>query len=157
MGKTLGVFALILGVIGVGLGGYVFVADTFFPAESSLQDTWFIQQDASCSLGFNEYSYLSPNSHLISVEQGESVYILFTGIHISFGPSNAYYAIMLDGVRQTNVILTCTGAGTQRMTIAVQYGISGLNPGTYNISVWGYSDIDMQSCYGSALLVQTYV
>ena len=42
MGKTLGVFALILGVIGVGLGGYVVMTNTFFPEESSLQDTWFI-------------------------------------------------------------------------------------------------------------------
>jgi len=157
MAKTVGALALILGVIGVGLGGYVFVTDTFFPAESSLQNTWFVQQDSSCSLGYNSYSYLSPNSHLISVGQGESVYILFTGYHVSFGASSAYYAIMLDDVLQTYTILTSTGTGTERMTIAIQYGISGLSAGTYNISVWGYATIDMQSCYGSALLVQTYV
>lgn len=157
MAKTIGVFALILGLIGVGLGGYVFVNDTFFPAESSLQNTWFVQQDASCSLGYDSYSYLSPNSHLISVEQGESVYILFTGFHVSFGAFTAYYAIRLDGVPQTFTMLTSTGTGDQRMTIAIQYGISGLSSGTYNISVWGISNVDMQSCYGSALLVQTYL
>jgi hypothetical protein len=163
IGRALGISALILGLVGAGLGGYVFVTNTIFPmvgiTESpSVQNTWFIQTEAGRELGNGVYAYLYPNSHLITVNQGESVYILFTGYHkFTTGGTNAYYLILLDGVTQTYTLLTRTSTGTERMTISMQYGISGLSTGTYNISISGYSNIANQECFRSALLVQTYI
>ncbi len=124
----------------------------------SVQNTWFIQTEAGPDLGDGVYAYLSPNSHVITVNQGESVYVLFTGYHkFTTGGTDAHYLIMLDDVAQTYTLLTRTSTGTERVIISMQYGFSGLSPGTYNISIWGYSNVPFQECYRSALLVQTYI
>jgi len=41
MGKGLGIAALIFGLIGAGLGGYVFVVNTFFPP-TGLTEMYFL-------------------------------------------------------------------------------------------------------------------
>ena len=162
MGKALGISALILGLIGAGLGGYVFVTTTIFPMVGitdmpSVQNTWFINKTTSSTLGDNTYAYFSPISHIISVNQGESVYILFTGyLRLTAGATDASFAIYIDGILKTYSLITRTSTGTERIIISIQYGGSWISPGTHNISVWGYSNLANQLIYRSALLVQTY-
>jgi len=163
IGKALGISALIFGLIGAGLGGFVFVTNTIFPMVGitetpSVQKTWFIQREGACELGEFSYAYLSPISHVISVHQGESAYVLFTGYHrYSVEGLEAYYAIMLDDLTQTYTLISRTSTGTERVIISMQYSFSGLPPGTYNISIWAYSNTALQYCYRAALLVQTYI
>lgn len=162
MGKALGISALIFGLIGAGLGGYVFVTSIVFPTVEitetpSIQNTWFINKTTQCTLGVFAYAYLSPNSHVISVNPGESVYILFTGyLRLETTATHADFAIYIDGTLKTYSLITRTSTGTERMMVSIQYGVSWISPGTHNISVWGEADLASQVIYRTALLVQTY-
>jgi hypothetical protein len=160
MGKGLGVAALIFGLIGAGLGGYVFVANTFFPSTGespSIQDTWFIYDVGPCKLGDFVYNYFDPISLVISVNPNESVYILFTCyVRLDTTATDAYISIYIDGVNQIYFLITRTSTGTERIPVSIQYGKSTLSSGAHNVSIWGYSNIANQECYRCSLLVQTY-
>jgi hypothetical protein len=162
MGKGLGIAALIFGLIGAGLGGYVFVTNTLFPptgvVESpSIQDTSFIYYTNALTLGNSIYDYLDPISLIISVNSNESVYILFTCyVRINSPATEVYLSIYIDGTSEIYFIITRTSIGLERIPVSIQYGDSTISSGTRNVSVWGYADNVGQFCYRSALLVQTY-
>ncbi|MFW9972909.1 MAG: hypothetical protein ACFFDF_22170 [Candidatus Odinarchaeota archaeon] len=156
MGNKLGISALIFGLIGAGLGGYVFVANTFFPVRSSIQNTWFIYDMPGTELGDGVFDYLEPTSLVISVNPNENVYILFT-CYITFDTTatEAVINIYIDTISVIWYWIMRTSTGQERVPVSVQYG-GAISSGTHNVSVWGYSDIANQWCYRCALLVQTY-
>ena len=163
MGKGLGIAALIFGLIGAGLGGYVFVINTFFTSTQevespSIQKTSFIFDVGGCKLGNGIYNYLDPMSLVIIVNPNESLYILFSCyVRLGVGATEATILILIDEIPEMYFLITrTTSTATERIPLAMQYGKSMISSGTHNVSVWGYSNIDFQECFRCGLLVQTY-
>jgi len=155
-GKGLAVAGLIFGIIGAGFGGYIFITN-LMEDEPSVSNTWFAYKVGSSTLGDNVYAYIDEISHIVTVNPGEHIYMLFTCYLVfSSTAATAFFGIQIDQSSVTYYIITRTTSGTERIPISMQYGEYSVSPGSYNISVWCYATIANQECYRASLLVQTY-
>jgi len=175
-GSGLAVFALLIGIGGLGFGVYTYFTFNLtiesmqgnidaFELRSSVHRTYFDNRTASYTTAAEDSFYEIPDlSILFQVDPGESVYFLFTCRAALMVPSgsNLYmsFQLKIDNVaitlsRTVVGILNPTGTG-HSYSVALQYADSSLGAWPHDVVVetsricGGYID----NCY---LLVQTYI
>ena len=169
-GKGLGYAALILGLIGAGLGGYVFFDNTIAPilgngepASENIPEinSWYVE-DYSISL-LSTGTYLHLSTMLISFNTTETVtlHILYTAyVRITTALGNSVDVT----IRLNNTVLTTNTyyieeigvAPQERFAVNMQNYIPALPPGSYSVTVWAIVDHTSTLFYMNSLYVQTH-
>ncbi|MFX1419473.1 MAG: hypothetical protein ACFE9N_11185 [Promethearchaeota archaeon] len=168
-GKGLTYLGLILGVIGVGLGGYVFFDYTLapllgfgdLPAEVPEINSYYAETYQTSLSAPATYELIEGMLISFSTTKTVTLHILYTSyvrITTSLG-TYAYVQINLN-----NTILTTSdyyieefGVTTyERFAINMQNYIFALPPGSYNVTVLGMVDHVSTSFFQNSLYVQTH-
>ena len=166
MSQKTAAVALIFGIIGMGLAGYMFYENKFLPGpeaptEGSIKNTWYTNKTGMFGIQLNigSVGYLANLSISASVNSGENIYVLFTA-YLRLWPavSEAFFYIYMDGVDvsyHTRIDRIDTSID-QRFSVSLQWGSTTITAGTHNVSVWGYAD-GQAYIYTCGLLVQTFI
>jgi len=147
--KGIAYVGLILGLIGAGLGSYVFFDYQIAPMlglgdpveEVSDIDSWFASRYNTGPLSTGVYEQL-PNL-MISFDTTKTaiLYILYTG-YVKFDTALGTYAYLQIRLNDTVVVnnhyyVAAFGAApVERYDVTMQSYIPNLLPGSYNITVW---------------------
>ena len=145
-GKGLAVAGLILGLLGAGLGGFVFFNDTIAPMIGLAQNPPTITNYYSTDEYHNFaaagiYEPLDDINLSISVPSNARVYILFT-CNAMYGSgasaSDCYYQFLFDSAPFGGVIST-TGDQSYSDSVTLQYyGTQDFTPGNHEVTVRSY-------------------
>ncbi|MFX1358347.1 MAG: hypothetical protein ACFFA8_13830 [Promethearchaeota archaeon] len=168
-GKGLAYLALILGLIGAGLGGYVFFGYTLAPllgfgetpAEIPEINSYYAENDQSTLTTIDTYELIEGMSISFTTTKTTTLHILFTcyvRIVTSLG-TDAYLQILLNSTVLTtgNYYIEEFGTATyERFAVNMQNYIPDLAPGSYNITVLGRVDDLTTSFFQNSLYVQTH-
>jgi hypothetical protein len=151
---------LILAIAGLGLGGYS-VISTIISTDSEppvVRDFWYEEEFGTIDVPQNQYGYLHPLSVLVTMNQGEVIFVSYTGFgDFEPGGTELRIAIYVDEAQigPTTRIEIPSPASIERYPFSLQGVIDTLNPGTYNISVRAYADDLNTDIWRSNLLVLT--
>jgi len=145
-GKGLAVAGFILGLLGAGLGGFVFFTNTIAPmiglAENPLSITNYYSEDEYHNFAApGIYEPLNEINLSISVPLNAEVYILFT-CNAMYGSgalaSDCYYQFLFNSVPFGGVIST-TGDQSYSDSVTLQYyGTQDFTPGNHVVTVRSY-------------------
>lgn len=165
-GKGLAVTGLILGLIGAGLGGYVFYNTTLAPilglGEPPLERNTFYAED-DITMVNTTWTYVPlPNINVnFTTTKTMKLHVLFT-CYVRIDPPDgdkAYLHIYLDEQSITSLSYYIDAAGTdaeERFAVNMQAYNNSLPPGTYNITVRVMIDDPSTRFYVCSLFVDTY-
>ena len=164
-GKGIAYLGLILGLIGAGLGGYVFFDNTIAPMlgleEPTSEITSYYVEDYSLVLDdVDTYRPLSEMIISFDTTQTVSLYILFTS-YVRITTASGDYAQIIIRLNSTTLttyyyyIEEIGAAAQERFAINMQNYIPALPPGSYNVTVWGQVDSLTTIFYMNSLYVQT--
>ena len=161
-GKGLAIFALIIGILGLGLGIYSLV----FPQQqnSGIQKTWFVY-DSGIHFTNPTYTDIPINAITINitVKPGESVYGLFNthATLVDIGEAAIIFNFVIDGFVimspvSPNVIFS---SDNQAMSgsVTLQMATDTILPGVHNITISINGNFMNNEIDESTLLIQTYL
>ncbi|TFF87743.1 MAG: hypothetical protein EU549_04180 [Promethearchaeota archaeon] len=166
-GKGIAITGLIFGIIGLGLGGYVFFNNTLAPLFGlKTPPTAEPQQEIENYYSFNG-SYLPPSTSVLnniksisiefSVLKNASLYVLYNSYILTTNPDTIETFLYVNGIKKgvLGIKLTVDSTSTIRSPLALQYYNKTINPGTYNISIWVETNDPITTLYENSLYVQT--
>ena len=179
-GKIITVLSLIIGICGLGIGGYSYYLletqitpdindveddvddledeeDVYF--EKEVQNTWYDEVLGSVNTLFDDSKYIDGLSIIATLYQGESIYVLFDSfVRLEGSGSNNLQFYIHVGSYQMQPFLTIQQDDTvdNIHSATLQTSTSSLDPGTYNVSVRVYSTDNDNIIYYPTLFVQTY-
>ncbi len=168
-GKGLTYLGLILGLIGAGLGGYVFFDYTLAPllgfgdspAEVPEINSYYAETYQSTPTTPDIYELIDGMLISFNTTKTVTLHILFTcyiRIVTALG-TDAYLRILLNNTVLTisNYYVEEFGVATyERFTVNMQNYIPALPPGSYNVTVLGMVDHVTTNFYQNSLYVQTH-
>ena len=170
MSQKTATVALIFGIIGRDLAGYMFYESKFLPGPEaptdetgSIQNIWYVNETNPFGITVNtgSFSYLHPLSVEVNVSSGENLYVLYTGyLRFADGGEHAIFRIYIDGIYTEPVLRASriNTTGIERIPLCMQYFDTAITAGTHNISLWGYMFIGASSeIFYNTLLVQTFI
>lgn len=145
-GKGLTIFAIILAIIGIGLGGYPYIKEYIGPSTEDTPKIDDVLYSESRDFFFPTSSYQAiPNiSIVLNVETGQDLYVLFDSqavLRDQLGTQSISIQVtnndVLIGASHTQVAhhVSALGGGVIRHSLNLQYVISSLTTGTYNITI----------------------
>lgn len=169
-GKGLAYAGLIFGLIGAGLGGYVFFDNTLAPmlglgeptAEDYSEIHSYYVESYSLTLPLPDtYVPLSGMSVSFNTTETVTLHILYTA-YVRITIAQGTYAQVI--IRLNSTTLTTNyyyieeiGAATQeRFAVNMQNYIPALPPGSYNVTIYGMVDHVSTLFYMNSLHVQTH-
>ena len=172
MGKSSGlaVFALLIGIGGLGFGAYSYfifsgqIADLSdqFP-ERAVIDMWYaeyLEDYTPSAIDANE-SVITVN---FNVNAGERVYLLFITraiIHSSSLESYMRFTFSIDGVILHKPYVIAGGRDIDEwwlyFPVSIQYSITGLSEGSHSVSAMVLSSYSSNFIRHSTFLIQTYI
>ncbi|MHA1988389.1 MAG: hypothetical protein ACW98D_17275 [Promethearchaeota archaeon] len=167
-GKGLAYAGLILGLIGAGLGGYVFFDTTLAPmfgqppSEDIPEINSYFTEIYSDTLSTpSVYEQISGMFISFNTTKTVTLHILYTAYVriITADASFAQIIIRLNGTTLTTnyyYIEEIGAAAQERFAVNMQNYIPALPPGNYNVTVWGMSDHTSTTFYLNSLYVQTH-
>ncbi len=148
-GSGLVVLALLIGLIGAGLGGYTFISDLL---DSSQQSYWVDDNDFNPSVT-NEI-YLDPMQIAIETTKTTFLYVSFNCYAYFVTADMVTVRIFINDVPVSNYMrYSASGAG--RSSLSLQYSNASLPAGSYTIEVWGQVLDPSSYYYGLSLYVRT--
>ena len=169
-GKGIAYVGLILGLIGAGLGGYVFFDNTIAPILWPSEPTTEVYSDVN-SYYTELYSatlastgtFLPLPGLVVSFNTTETVtlhflYTAYVRITTASG-NNLDVRIALNNTAITTnsyYIEEFNVASTERFAINMQNYIPDLPPGNYNLTVWANVDDTLTTFFLNSLYVQTH-
>ncbi len=157
-GKGLIVLALLLGLIGAGLGGYVFFDSVIGPMiglDAPYQEihSYWVDDPGFDPVNTNEV-YIDPMQITINTTQTSSLYVMFNCYVYLIAVDLVSVRIFINDVAVTGY-MRHSAVSTSRTSIALQYSNSSVPAGTYTIQVRGQV-LDPNTWYYSlSLYVQT--
>ncbi len=168
-GKGLTYLGLILGLIGAGLGGYVFFDYTLAPilgfgdppVEYPEINSYYTETYQTALSAADTYEVIEGMLISFSTSKTVTLHILYTSyvrILTSLG-SYAQIRILLNNTVLTtsNYYVEEFGVATEeRFAVNMQNFVSALPPGSYNVTVLGMSDDVTTSFFQNSLYVQTH-
>lgn len=164
-GKGIAYVGLILGIIGAGLGGYVFFDNTIAPMlgfkEPTSELNSYYVEDYALTLSAPD-TYVPLSGMLISFDTTKTVslYILYTA-YVRITTASGNYAQIIIRLNSTTLtdnyyyIEEFGVAAQERFAVNMQNYIPALPPGSYNVTVWGLVDNLLTTFYLNSLYVQT--
>ncbi len=168
-GKGLAYLGLILGLIGTGLGGYVFFDYILAPllgfgdspAETTEINSYYAEEYQTNPTTPDTYETIEGMQISFINTKTVSLHILFT-CYVRITTALGTYAQLIILLNST--VLTTSeyyveefGVTTQeRFAVNMQNYISALLPGSYNVTVLGRSDDVTTSFFYNSLYVQTH-
>jgi hypothetical protein len=159
-GKGILYLTLIVALAGLGLGGYS-VFSTIIPRDSPdlvLQNFWYEEEFGTIDVPQSQYGYLPPLGVLVTLNQGEVIYVSYSGL-ADFEPGGTELRIAIyvgeAQIGPTTRFEITSPASIERYPFSLQGVIDTLNPGIHNISVRAYSDVVDTQIWRSNLLVLT--
>ncbi|MBY9005917.1 MAG: hypothetical protein KGD63_04080 [Candidatus Lokiarchaeota archaeon] len=165
MSQKTATLGLIFGILGLGLGGYIFVESKILPmlgipSGDSIKNTWYIGNVVASPIT-GSIEYLFPFSLIITVNSGENMYGSFTGYTLfNVGVAEVYLYVYIDGIYSSGDYMRITRtdtSGDERYSFAFQWFINTISAGTHNISMWGRMAGGTGYLYTGNLLIQTLI
>ena len=165
-GSGLAVFALILGFVAIGIGGYNFYTQLISDGDE-IGNTWYDSEPDFFTV-MPAYSYVTFTDLTIdfSIKSGESVYISYNGYIFmrlnspNTGPTSIEIYFSLDGQRLESPHIEAQdyydGSTYLRFPASFQYYNSSLNPGDHTITIVLYGSFNINGVFDSTLFVQTF-
>ena len=160
-GKGLTFLALILGLVGIGLGGYSVITTVLTPPTETpgVQNYWYINNFGSLPVtNTGQFVYVSPLSLIITVNEGEDVYVSYSG-YAEFNPGGSELRILVYYNEQQTAFEVRfeipNPASDVRYPFAVQGIIASASPGTHNISIRADASDALTEVWRSSLYVTT--
>ncbi len=164
--KGLSIFALIIGISGLGLSGYTFffaLPEQTQQQQSGFQNVWYVSNLGS-SIEVYNFDIVIPNLSIIaSVNPGESLHVLFnTGVNIECdgGIEILFVYVSLNGHKVGEPSATIGADHDHKLWghITLQYSNLTISPGVYNISIIAAStdSINPNFLYDMTLLAFTH-
>lgn len=160
-GKGLAIFALIIGISGLGLG----VISLTFPQgqNSGIQKTWFIY-DSGVHFTNPTYTDIPINAITINftVKSGESVYGLFNthATLVDFGLATIIFKFVLDGYVISSPVSpeTMFSSDNQEVSgsVTLQMATDTILPGFHTATISIQGNFLNNAIDESTLLIQTY-
>ncbi|MFW9949648.1 MAG: hypothetical protein ACFFKA_05945, partial [Candidatus Thorarchaeota archaeon] len=127
-GKGLAVLAIILGVIGIGMGGYAIISQIFTPkVEIKESNYWYAQQGYQDLWG--EWSSFENLSLIISVVTGEKVFVSYTGKLTIFNAYAKFQIAVNDIQEPASEAYLYTGTSFTIIQVSLQYILDDLVTG----------------------------
>jgi len=161
-GKALAIFALIIGISGLGLGIYSLV----FPQQqnSGIQKTWFVY-DSGVHFTNPSYTDIHINAITINftVKSGESVYGLFNtyATLVDIGTAAILFNFVLDGfVIMSPVspeVIFSSDHKAMSGSVSLQMATDTILPGLHSITINLQGNFVNNAIEESTLLIQTYL
>jgi len=161
-GKGLAIFALIIGIAGLGLG----VISLIFPQEqnSGIQKTLFVY-DSGVHFTNPTYTDIPINAITINftVKSGESVYGLFNtyATLVDIGEAAIIFRFVLDGFVITSPVSPEVTFSSDHLAIGgsvtLQMAIDTILPGFHTATISIQGNFQNNKIEESTLLIQTYL
>jgi hypothetical protein len=167
-GKGLVYAGLIFGLIGAGLGGYVFFDNTLAPIlgfeeskDYSEINSYYVETYLSTVTTPDTYEPVSGMLISFSTTETVTLHILYTA-YVRITTAQGLYAQII--IRLNSTTLTTNyyyveefGVATEeRFAVNIQQYIPALTPGSYNVTVFGMVDHTSTYFYMNSLYVQTH-
>ena len=169
-GKGLAYVGLILGLIGAGLGGYVFfdytIAPLFGPGEPTPEDyskveSWYVEEYSISPSDINTFVPLTSMNISFDTTETVTLYILYTS-YVRITTASGFSADIR--IQLNNTILSMDtyyvqefgAAAQERFAVNMQNYIPALLPGIYNVTVWVDVDDALTRFFMNSLYVQTH-
>jgi hypothetical protein len=160
---------LILGLIGAGLGGYVFFDNTLAPlfgfgdptSEDPEINSYYAETYQATISVADTYELLDGMIISFNTTKTVTLHILYTS-YVRILTSSGLYAqlrILLNSTILTTNQYYVEEIGytaQERFAVNMQNYISALPPGNYNVTVLGMSDDTLTSFFQNSLYVQTH-
>lgn len=164
-GKGLAVAGLIFGLIGAGLGGYVFFNSVIMPmlgmgAPTSDTTTYYVEQDHFAPGTTGIYIPLGDMSINFTTTQTVKLYVLFTCYaRIETGTGDTIYINMYlndSPFSASHYYIDAIGfQTTERYPVNIQAYNQSLPAGTYNVSIKVRVDDTFTNFFLNSLFIQT--
>ena len=169
-GKGIAYLGLILGLIGAGLGGYVFYDNTIAPMlgigeptpdEASEVNSYYSEIYSTALSSTGSYLHLPGLSVTFNTTETVTLHILYTAyVRITTASGHSVDII----IKLNNTILTTASyyieeyavALNERFAVNMQNYLPALPPGNYNVTVWAYVDDTLTMFYMNSLYAQTH-
>ena len=161
-GKGIAIFALIIGILGLGLG----IISVALPRgqNSGIQKTWFVY-DSGVHFTNPTYTDIPINTTTINftVKSGESVYGLFNthATLVDIGLATIKFKFVLDGYVISSPVSpeTIISSDNQEMSVSVtlQMATDTILPGFHTATISIQGNFLNNAIDESTLLIQTYL
>lgn len=160
-GKGIAIAALIFGLVGLGLGGYVFYDNTLAPllgfksptVESVPEiDEYYVSKNTYQFTNLALH-YIDPMSVVFTATENSSLYVMFNCYAYISTIDEVYVRIYINGEAKS-LYMKASGENI-RAPFAIQYYSSSIPAGSYNVSIWGLAGESTTFFYGLNLYVQT--
>ncbi|MFX1355913.1 MAG: hypothetical protein ACFFA8_01390 [Promethearchaeota archaeon] len=137
--KGLLIFAIFLGISGLGLGGYTLFFALPVNTQSSIRNIWSVSK--SSSVNVNNVDTKVPDLYIIAtVNRGESLHVIFNTNVFFYSQSGIEILtiyLSLNDKKVTSPVITFGAEFGQKVwdSITLQYSNLTISPGVYNITV----------------------
>ena len=169
-GKGLAYAGLILGLIGAGLGGYVFFDNTLapifgfgVPTSEDIPEinSWYVEDYSEQLLSTGTFLQLSTMLISFNTTKTVTLHLLYTAyvrITTAQGDSVDIRISLNSTILTTNTyyINKFNTTTQERFAVNMQNYIPALAPGNYNVTVWAMVDHTSTLFYMNSLYVQTH-
>ena len=161
-GKGLAIFALIIGILGLGLG--IFFLTLPRGQNNGIQKTWFVY-DSGVHFTNPTYTDIPINAIIINftVKSGESVYGLFNthATLVDIGIASIIFKFVLDGYVISSPVSpeTTFSSDNQEMSgsVTLQMATDTILPGFHTATISIQGNFLNNAIDESTLLIQTYL
>ena len=160
--RLLAIIGIIIGAAGLGTGIYsIVVAQT--TDNTVIKGIWMEEATSGGSTSTSDFELIADLSIIITVNAGETVYVIFKCDILAYAGTYTGFRIYQDGVNPSPNILSVVdnddgSSYTIRLPVVVQGQIEGLSAGTYNISAVAWTSTGSSvNLYYSSLYIHTFV
>jgi hypothetical protein len=158
-GKGIAIAGLIFGLVGLGLGGYVFYDNTLAPLlgfKSPIVapeiDEYYVSQNTYQFTNLVLH-YIDPMSVVFTATKNSSLYVMFNCYAYITTADTVYVRIYVNDDAKS-LYMRASGENI-RAPFAIQYYDSSIPAGSYNVSIRGDAGQNTTFFYGLNLYVQT--
>jgi len=160
-GKGITILGLIFGLLGLGLGGYVFYDTTLAPL-FGLKPTdpgqeiinYYEYDSAFVPPSVAEYNIINTMSIETTIEKISSLYVLFNCYVFTSNPDVIIAELHINGEDEARTRVTTQSTSPIRTSATLQFYNQSIPPGTYNISIWVAVGDAATTLYENSLFVQ---
>lgn len=150
-GKALVIFSLILGIVGVGLAGYMYIDSITNPPQEVIN-----YDDYAAGYSFQAASVYEtlPTSINITLNSNASLYISFNCWVLYSTATMVNVKIVINGIDTPQSMYF--GGSDDRDSVTLQHYNASIAAGTYEITIKARTDIDVDTrFYSLTLYAQT--